>query len=337
MVAWVSIVILAGFSAAVETACSRQNASSCLSSNENCLFCLEGPGVCRKLDQRPGRCYDGCSFEQETMNATCQIMRPKTNATYNMATSRRFTYLAGATYCDSDLVEAWECKPCKEVSGIKNIKLMFCDLKFTSGYISWSEEDNATLLAFRGTSNIEDWVINLDMGLTAPYNDTPDIMIHDGFYNAYTCFKPQILDYLDKQDLYDAPMVITGHSLGGALAAIAAFDLVRTMRMEVRAVYTYGEPRDGNQAFSVEYGKAIPVHWRHTHHRDIVPHIPLQFQGFYHLATEVWYYEEDYEPGKYTICDGSGEDPKCSNQLFDYSIPDHLNYLGIPLGHHGCY
>ena len=46
--------------------------------------------------------------------------------------------------------------------------------------------------------------------------------------------------------------------------------------------------------------------------RDIVPHLPPRILNFYHVPTEVWFHPTDL---KFRVCDGSGEDPKCSSPL----------------------
>eukprot|EP00468_Gymnochlora_sp_CCMP2014_P008174 CAMPEP_0167758408 /NCGR_PEP_ID=MMETSP0110_2-20121227/10451_1 /TAXON_ID=629695 /ORGANISM="Gymnochlora sp., Strain CCMP2014" /LENGTH=169 /DNA_ID=CAMNT_0007644679 /DNA_START=478 /DNA_END=987 /DNA_ORIENTATION=- len=164
----------------------------------------------------------------------------------------------------------------------------------------------------------------------------PKLAIHAGFYDAYLCFKPRIIEFLKSKDVEGYPLVITGHSLGGALATIAAFDLTHMHEKQVHSVWTYGEPRNGNSIFSERYAKIIPTHWRHTHRRDIVPHVPLQMQGYYHVAREVFFFPEVYT-GEYRICDGSGEDGNCSNsETLPVSIHDHLHYLNISLGQAGC-
>ena len=53
------------------------------------------------------------------------------------------------------------------------------------------------------------------------------------------------------------------------------------------------------------------------------------------MGVEVFY--TDYTgPSSLVFCD-EGESPKCSDQyVFDVSISDHLNYLGVNLGMGGC-
>jgi len=51
--------------------------------------------------------------------------------------------------------------------------------------------------------------------------------------------------------------------------------------------------------------------------------------GFRHAPREVWYTKNQTS---YTVCDGSGEDPKCSDSLYvATSVSDHLNYLNLPI------
>ncbi|KAF8063676.1 TIC20-V [Scenedesmus sp. PABB004] len=68
---------------------------------------------------------------------------------------------------------------------------------------------------------------------------------------------------------------ITGHSLGGALATLTAYDLAKAApRLDERtqvSVYTYGAPRAGNRAFAAEYGRACPDTWHVINDQDTVP------------------------------------------------------------------
>ncbi|KAI6190617.1 Lipase-like protein [Aphelenchoides bicaudatus] len=69
----------------------------------------------------------------------------------------------------------------------------------------------------------------------------------------------------------------TGHSLGGALAALAS---MRTVLERLRdssqiRLYTFGEPRVGNHKFAVEHDRLVPYSFRVINRNDIVPHLPL--------------------------------------------------------------
>ena len=61
-------------------------------------------------------------------------------------------------------------------------------------------------------------------------------------------------------------MYLTGHSLGGALANLAAYDIARALeRLHGRVTrvicYTFGSPRTGNHAFAHDYQRVVPDTW----------------------------------------------------------------------------
>ncbi|KYF95575.1 hypothetical protein BE17_22100 [Sorangium cellulosum] len=87
-------------------------------------------------------------------------------------------------------------------------------------------------------------------------------------------------------------LYITGHSLGGALAALAAALIYaqadaqffererRTVRSWLRGVYTYGQPMVGDKMFArimeEDLGKKV---FRHVYDKDIVPRMPPYAMG----------------------------------------------------------
>ena len=67
-----------------------------------------------------------------------------------------------------------------------------------------------------------------------------------------------------------ARLLVTGHSLGGALAVLAAFDIKSTMRDFALEMYTYGTPYPGNRAFAREFDALLPNTW-HVIHDGVRP------------------------------------------------------------------
>lgn len=53
--------------------------------------------------------------------------------------------------------------------------------------------------------------------------------------------------------------VAAGHSLGGVMAVIAAWDIARLFPWGGIQVYTMGAPRPGNRAFANAYHKRVPA------------------------------------------------------------------------------
>ena len=67
-----------------------------------------------------------------------------------------------------------------------------------------------------------------------------------------------------------ARLLITGHSLGGALAVLAAFDIKRAMPEFRVQMYTYGTPYPGNRALAREFNELLPDTW-HLIHDGVCP------------------------------------------------------------------
>jgi len=76
--------------------------------------------------------------------------------------------------------------------------------------------------------------------------------IHPGFWNAYlsvaTIVRVQTQFLLSKYR--GSKIYVTGHSLGGALAQIAALDL-KLFYGHVDGLYTFGQPRIGNDKLAL--------------------------------------------------------------------------------------
>merc|ERR1711953_1616954 len=70
--------------------------------------------------------------------------------------------------------------------------------------------------------------------------------VHEGFYESWRSLAAQITGHLTELQCHNKAVQITGHSLGGAMAALAAFDLM-DLHYHVTRVYTYGQPRIGNK------------------------------------------------------------------------------------------
>jgi predicted lipase len=84
---------------------------------------------------------------------------------------------------------------------------------------------------------------------------------------------------------------ISGHSLGGALALLASVDIKETLKPSNKiTLYTYGQPRVGNQAWATYVYSLFPNNYiRVTHADDAVPHMPPRLVGFKHAGNEVWF------------------------------------------------
>ena len=137
------------------------------------------------------------------------------------------------------------------------------------GYVISNED--VTVVAFRGTdfNEVSDWIANLGRSAT----DTPHGQIHTGFYDAYMSMKPQVMALLKaRKSKY---LWITGHSLGGALALVCAYDLIESEKMEINGLITFGQPMVARKPLA-EYLDSLLLgrYARFVNDADIVPRVP---------------------------------------------------------------
>lgn len=154
------------------------------------------------------------------------------------------------------------------------------------GFTGYSEQDNAIVAAFRGTVDIQNWIADLDAN-QINYPACGGCMVHQGFYNAFQGVQGYVKN--DIQNLLaahsNAKIWITGFSLGGALATVAALD-IKSIFGHVDEFYSFGQPRVGNEAFASYFSSQISTRYRVIHYADIVPHLPPQLPISYsHFAS----------------------------------------------------
>ncbi|PHU14478.1 hypothetical protein BC332_15683 [Capsicum chinense] len=255
-----------------------------------------------------------------------------------------------ATVYVSDLTElfTWTCPRCNDLTKGFQILDLIVDVKLClQAYVGVAPDLNAIVIAFRGTqaTSIQNWIADLFWKqLDIEYPGMENAMVHHGFYSAYhnTTLRPGVLSAVKRaKELHGhIPIMVTGHSMGGAMAAFCGLDLTVNYGSRNVSVMTFGQPRIGNAAFASYYSKWVPNTIRVTHEHDIVPHLPPYYHYFpqktyHHFPTEVWVHNLGFGLLVYTVekvCDNSGEDPSCSRSVTGYSIKDHLWYYGVRLG-----
>jgi len=131
----------------------------------------------------------------------------------------------------------------------------------------------ASILAFRGTSSTLEWITDF-MADQVDFDLIPEGgATHRGFTELYRSARPQVMELL-RQAPAGNPLFVTGHSLGGALATLAAVDLAENSDFSAPVVYTFAAPRVGNPVFVAAYNKAVPQSFRIANKDDIVVHLP---------------------------------------------------------------
>ncbi|KAK4500222.1 hypothetical protein PRZ48_008409 [Zasmidium cellare] len=236
-----------------------------------------------------------------------------------------------ADFPQFELVETW------------NTGVMLSD---SCGYIALDHSKARIIVAFRGTYSIANTIADLS---TVPQKYVPypgagkdpkeppksdvqpasepkclDCTVHWGFYRSWTNTRDKILENVQEQvsNHPDYELTLVGHSLGGAVAALAGLDF--KARGWHPKITTFGEPRIGNlalvkyldQRFNLE--KKVPEndrlseYRRVTHIDDPVPQLPLTEWGYAMHAGEIFISKPSLSPDLVDVQHCNGDfDPKC--------------------------
>lgn len=119
--------------------------------------------------------------------------------------------------------------------------------------IGGGQYKNDIFLIFRGTTsanNNADWVSNARIGIEFSHSGAP---VHLGFNQVFSSMLPAIREFLAKHGSVTGTVHCIGHSLGGAIANLAA-DWIKKTRGGAVRLYTFGAPRVGTSWFARSMG-----------------------------------------------------------------------------------
>ncbi len=141
---------------------------------------------------------------------------------------------------------------------------------------------DAVIIALRGTTNLRDWITDCEIFKAAG--------VHYGFHQAALGIKDQIIQGL--AGIGNRPILVTGHSLGGALAMLIAEEL-DLKGHEIRAVYTFGQPRVYDRQRRGQYNAELGDRtFRTVNQHDPVPWLPGVLIGYRHAGHELLWHNQ---------------------------------------------
>jgi pimeloyl-ACP methyl ester carboxylesterase len=217
--------------------------------------------------------------------------------------------------------------------GTYSIANTIADLSTTpSEYLPFpSDNDNESICTSATETNSQGSVHLVPQLLSQPSkrSNTPEpaecanCTVHAGFLTSWRNTRCTIIPHVETalNEHPDYQLVLVGHSLGGAVAALAALEFQG--RGWTPQVTTFGEPRLGNQALNVYMDKqfgltntSVPaedaLYRRVTHVDDPVPLLPLEEWGYRMHAGEVFISKPSLAPSKEDVVHCAGdEDVRC--------------------------
>lgn len=254
---------------------------------------------------------------------------------YPLKESLGYTRLAVAAYQAPDSLgavresvkekcSAWMCDTLKDTlaGGLGGITPPFELLDWiddaptsTQAFFAQTTDQRTVVLSVRGSQDAKDWELNFDLPLEPfePFaGGTASVMCGAPLPCVQAGLLPSMRPLYEKLDKYIIPafnkggptrkIIITGHSRGGAIAAVAfAYVLAKVSVLPMDSLaqslhtmlFTLGQPRAGNGAFRsavearmetlIATGHQVKV-WRVVNDKDIVPCVPYMWLGFRHFG-----------------------------------------------------
>lgn len=175
-----------------------------------------------------------------------------------------------------------------------------------------ARKDDNIVVSFRGTQGLRDMVTDATFfkkQCRSLMLEGVKCQVHKGFWN---CLQRDLQEkggrrFIDlvndrvrelKNGDDNVSIYITGHSLGGALATLAAAFMLREkdLKGNVKGLYTFGSPRVGDHAFTkklARLGKDLEVH-RFQNRKDLVARVPCI--NYRHVKGTWWKLQENENP-----------------------------------------
>jgi hypothetical protein len=139
---------------------------------------------------------------------------------------------------------------------------------------------NNNVIALRGTRTDFEWTVDASIPqVPLPYGWYEHgkfelARVHLGFLVLFALLADQVLAAAKNFKNPSLPCLVTGHSLGAALAVLAAPTVnLMTPNTDVR-MYNFAGPRVGNPAFADAYGMFVQQSYRVVNLTDVVPFLP---------------------------------------------------------------
>lgn len=248
-------------------------------------------------------------------------------------------------YCSSAAVTSWQCgEPCQSLGGgIEVLQAGGDDGLVPMYFIAHDPATESIVVVHQGTESssilsiLNDVQIKLvELNTTRFPGVDGNIRVHDGFQKTFERTADGVLSGVQAGLANKGvnKIVVTGHSLGAAIAIMDALMLKQNLDPSVEITTTlFGLPRGGNAAWANFIDATLSNTMTHiSNQNDPVPTLPPRFLEYQHPAGEVHIraVDADGEPTDIVACGGQ-ENENCSegNSVFDVSVANHAGpYLG---------
>ena len=216
---------------------------------------------------------------------------------YEQCISKAFLCMASYYMNYPDILNAYI-----KLSGVVfTEKKLFYNSKYqTCVILGYSNVSKQAFIIFTGTvlANYMNVLEDLDYSLVPFIKGN----VCHGFLYAYKSLEPYILEFLENKP---GNIIVTGHSLGGAMATICAsalkfapFNTVNNAR-NIKVV-TFASPKVGDTEFKNFFSEQEIESIQVANIKDVIPHFPLgMFETYDHVDLPLILTETSYGPTCY--------------------------------------
>lgn len=189
-----------------------------------------------------------------------------------------------------------------EKDNIKNLEPIECFKDHLYGQVCFFEYDNYLIVSFQMTlsyldvmydlfGKVERWpyFLSYEQETHPNFFHRGSAKVHAGFYHKYIPLRQKYVDFCTEyiQQHPSKRIILTGHSLGGALSLLAAADEDSLLVPYIYRVFAFGSPEVGNLSFADHmYNLYHDKILRCFSKSDIVPKLSNPF--FFHFGKEVY-------------------------------------------------
>ncbi|KAF4577037.1 hypothetical protein EYR36_005024 [Pleurotus pulmonarius] len=224
------------------------------------------------------------------------------------------------------------------IKPLNNTAVARYDNKSTQAILVRDDKRKEFVLAFRGTEPTKG---DGDCSIDAQICKTPlaipgvtgsDLQVHTGFQKAWKYVSPDVILSL-KKELKSKPtfsLVVTGHSLGGAIAALASLEIKTAFPKLNLRLFSYGAPRVGNLSFAKKLQSIVGISniFRGVNQQDPVSFMPPLLLGYRHFPNEYWQFKEPASYQNVVMCQ-YGEDKDETTDKDCNNTPVIVNPLNV--------
>ena len=244
-------------------------------------------------------------------------MNPAIESLYDREAAAALAQGAAAAYGAEAEMQSWAgAQGCGACAVVRD------DGTDTLAFVAAAEQ--RAFVVFRGTRDLRNWITNLDcrrvkinaetlksenlkssrgFSFSASQHFSPEV--HAGFQRALDSVWEPLAERIEVMAAGKRDLFFAGHSLGGALAMLAAARLncevgsvnsendlkLQTSNFKLQTwLYSFGQPRVGNRAWARWYDSLLHSRsFRIVHAEDVVARMPWLLGRFRHAGTEVFY------------------------------------------------